>query len=339
VFLLFRIYESILNDSTLIELKKSKHRSPEITDVVYDINQFQELVLDSINVVEKGFDVIWDKTVFNFHFTYLQDGFKQLETLIEEKQLRVRLIVEATQENINQINSIKYYDVRHIDKLKGNFGILDGRTYMIYFFNQDTEKPEQGFFSNSKVLVDQQQQIFEKLWELAIPISIRSKELKHQESQEFQKMLTDFIEIKNEVYSLIAQSRKDLVIYSSIKILNSFIFEDSFWNHYLVLLKRGVNIRILTDDYNSELLGHIHEINRTNKNNQIQIGYSNKLGNIEEFIIISDRKALLRINHKNLHNFVASLTNKEHQILVQEILFEKYWNEIKSLAIVDKHDG
>jgi hypothetical protein len=339
VFLLFRIYESILNDSTLIELKKSKHRSPEITDVVYDINQFQELVLDSINVVEKGFDVIWDKTVFNFHFTYLQDGFKQLETLIEEKHLRVRLIVEATQENINQINSIKYYDVRHIDKLKGNFGILDGRTYMIYFFNQDTEKPEQGFFSNSKVLVDQQQQIFEKLWELAIPISIRSKELKHQESQEFQKMLTDFIEIKNEVYSLIAQSRKDLVIYSSIKILNSFIFEDSFWNHYLVLLKRGVNIRILTDEYNSELLGHIHEINRTNKNNQIQIGYSNKLGNIEEFIIISDRKALLRINHKNLHNFVASLTNKEHQILVQEILFEKYWNEIKSLAIVDKHDG
>lgn len=339
MFLLFRIYESILDDSTLIELKKSKHRSPEITDVVYDINQFQELVLDSINVVEKGFDVIWDKTVFNFHFTYLQDGFKQLETLIEEKHLRVRLIVEATQENINQINSIKYYDVRHIDKLKGNFGILDGRTYMIYFFNQDTEKPEQGFFSNSKVLVDQQQQIFEKLWELAIPISIRSKELKHQESQEFQKMLTDFIEIKNEVYSLIAQSRKDLVIYSSIKILNSFIFEDSFWNHYLVLLKRGVNIRILTDDYNSELLGHIHEINRTNKNNQIQIGYSNKLGNIEEFIIISDRKALLRINHKNLHNFVASLTNKEHQILVQEILFEKYWNEIKSLAIVDKHDG
>ncbi|MGI0031614.1 MAG: hypothetical protein ACRD80_08515, partial [Nitrososphaeraceae archaeon] len=154
-----------MDDSTLIELKKSKHRSPEITDVVYDINQFQELVLDSINVVEKGFDVIWDKTVFNFHFTYLQDGFKQLETLIEEKHLRVRLIVEATQENINQINSIKYYDVRHIDNLRGNFGILDGRTYMIYFFNQDTEKPEQGFFSNSKVLVDQQQQIFEKLWE------------------------------------------------------------------------------------------------------------------------------------------------------------------------------
>ena len=175
------------------------------------------------------------------------------------------------------------------------------------------------------------------MWEVAIPISIRSKELKNQESQEFQKMLTDFIEIKNEVYSLIAQSKKDLVIYSSLKILNSFIHEDSFWNHYLVLLKRGVNIKILTDDYNSELLRHIHELNRTNKNNQLQIGYSNKLGHIEEFIIISDGKDLLRIKSNNLHNFVASLTNKEHQILVQEILFEKYWNEIKSLAIVSNN--
>jgi hypothetical protein len=208
---------------------------------------------------------------------------------------------------------------------------------MIYFFNKDTEKPEQGFLSNSKVLVDKQLQVFEKLWEVAIPISIRTKELKHHESQEFQKMLTDFIEIKNEVYSLIAQSKKDLVIYSSIKILNSFIHEDRFWNHYVVLLKRGVNIKILTDDYNSELLGHIHEINRTNKNNQIQIGYSNKLGNIEEFIIISDGKDLLRINYDNHHDLMASLTNKEHQILVQEILFEKYWNEIKSLAIVNNN--
>ena len=175
------------------------------------------------------------------------------------------------------------------------------------------------------------------MWEVAIPLSIRSKELKHQESQEFQKMLTGFIEIRNEVYSLIAQSKRDLVIYSSIKILSSFIYEDSFWNHYLVLLKRGVNIRILTDDYDSELLRHINEINLTNKNNQIQIGYSNKLGNIEELMIICDGKDLLRITYDNLRNFVASFTNKEHQILVQEILFEKYWNEIKSLANVNNN--
>lgn len=325
-----------MEESTFKELMESKHYSPEITDVIYDFNQLEELTLDSVKVVEKGFDTVWDKTMLNYHFKYLQNGFKLLEKIIEERHLKVRLIVDATAENIHLINSIKYYDIRHLDNVKGNFGILDGRTYMIYFFNKDTEKPEQGFFSNSKVLVDKQRQVFDKLWEIAIPISIRSKELDHQEIQEFPKTFTDFIEIKNEVYLLIELSKKDLIIYSPNKILGSFIHEDNFWKHFPILLKRGVNIKILTDDFDSDLLIKITEMN-SNENNQnnIQIGNANKLGNINEFIIISDGKHLMKINYDKDHNFVAFFSNKEHQVLVQQILFEKYWNEIRSLAIAN----
>ena len=35
--------------------------------------------------------------------------------------------------------------------------------------------------------------------------------------------------------------------------------------------------------------------------------------------------------NENESKFIASFSNKEHQVLVQEILFEKYWNEIISL--------
>jgi hypothetical protein len=123
-----------VEESTFRELMESKHQSPEITDVIYDFNQLEELTLDSVNVVEKGFDTVWDKIMLNYHFKYLQNGFKLLEKLIEERHLKVRLIVDATGENIHLINSIKYYDIRHLDNVKGNFGILDGRrTYMIYF--------------------------------------------------------------------------------------------------------------------------------------------------------------------------------------------------------------
>lgn len=156
-----------MEEPTFNELIKSKHHSPEITDVIYDFNQLEELTLDSVKIVEKGFDTVWDKTMFNYHFSYLQNGFKVLEKIIQERHLKVRLIVDATAENIHLINSIKYYDIRHLDNVRGNFGILDARTYMIYFFNKDTEKPEQGFFSNSKLLVDKQRQVFEKLWEIA----------------------------------------------------------------------------------------------------------------------------------------------------------------------------
>jgi hypothetical protein len=174
------------------------------------------------------------------------------------------------------------------------------------------------------------------LWQIAIPISIRSKELEHQEVLEVPKTFTDFIEIKNEVYTLIERSKRDLIIYSRIKILGSFIYEDNFWKHFPLLLKRGVNIKILTDDFDSDILIKINEINRNeNNHNHIQIGNANNLGNINEFIIIGDGKHLLKINYDKVHNFVAYFSNKEHQVLVQQILFEKYWNEIKGLAIAN----
>jgi hypothetical protein len=67
-----------VEESTFKELMESKHHSPEITDVIYDFNQLEELTLDSVNVVEKGFDTVWDKTMLNYHFKYLQNGFKLL---------------------------------------------------------------------------------------------------------------------------------------------------------------------------------------------------------------------------------------------------------------------
>jgi hypothetical protein len=50
-----------VEESTFKELMESKHHSPEITDVIYDFNQLEELTLDSVNVVEKGFDTVWTK--------------------------------------------------------------------------------------------------------------------------------------------------------------------------------------------------------------------------------------------------------------------------------------
>jgi hypothetical protein len=102
-------------------------------------------------------------------------------------------------------------------------------------------------------------------------------------------------------------------------------------------LKRGVKIKILTDNLESELLSQINEINQAHEDNQIQIGYTNKLGNIDEFMMVSDGKHLLEIKYDSPHSPVATYSNKEHQIQVQEILFEKQWNEIKSLVTLSSN--
>ena len=69
----------------------------------------------------------------------------------------------------------------------------------------------------------------------------------------------------------------------------------------------------------------------------MQFGYSNKLGEFNEFIMLSDTRYILQIKYNQQNEIVASFSNEEHNVTIQEILFEKYWNEVKSLEIVNSN--
>ncbi len=79
---------------------------------------------------------------------------------------------------------------------------------------------------------------------------------------------------------------------------------------------------------------HIANINNGSDNTDfIEIGFTEKLGKFNEMVMISDSKYLIQIKYNdNESKLIASFSNKEHQVLVQEILFEKYWNEVNSLS-------
>ena len=322
-----------MDDSTFSQLKESCFRHPEITEVVFDYNKMLEMGLVAINNIDYGFDIIWDKIMFNFLWKYFKDGIHIAEKQAKDKGIRLRLIVEITKENIDFIKSIKYHDIRHLNGTRGNFAILDSRCYMVQVFHNENEPPAQAFFSNSKGFVDRQQELFDKLWEISTPLSHRIKELEYQEKPNYSKMLTNYNEIQDEVHSIIEQSEKELLIFSSIKTLHDILNENNNLSKFKLLLQRGVAVRILTDSIDGRLLSHVAEINNTNKNKHIQLGHTNKLGSINEVAIISDGKIVIQIKHGYGNRPVASLSNEEHSILLQEILFEKYFNEIKSLEI------
>ena len=58
---------------------------------------------------------------------------------MKEKGVVTRLIVEATKDNIDNLISLNGFVVRHLDDIKGNFGIFDNRAYMVYFFNNEAK--------------------------------------------------------------------------------------------------------------------------------------------------------------------------------------------------------
>ena len=55
-----------------------------------------EMVLHSIAIVEKGYDIVWNANMFNFTRMYFQEEMEYVEKLFSDKGIRIGLIVEAT---------------------------------------------------------------------------------------------------------------------------------------------------------------------------------------------------------------------------------------------------
>lgn len=329
-------YYNTVDETTFRQLKESKYYHPVLTEVMFDYNMMLEMVYHSMTIIEKGYDTVWDSAMLYFLRTYFGEGMKFIEKLILEKGIKIRLIIEATKENIEFVNEMSLFDIRYLDNIKGNFGIFDNRAYMVYIFHGHSDKPDQTLWSNSKALVEKQQALFDKLWSMAKPIFIRKKEIEYDQDIGLHKTITSYQKILEEIQSLLLTSDSELTIFTSSKILCSILNKNNFINYLSILLERNLTVKILTDNIDEYLIKLVNSLNNSNPKNPIQLGYSNKIGELDEMVIISDDKRLLITRYDQNNNLIATLSNEESGILVQELMFEKHWNEVKSLEITNR---
>jgi hypothetical protein len=102
-------------------------------------------------------------------------------------------------------------------------------------------------------------------------------------------------------------------------------------------LRKGVIIKILIDREDSILIKYVSSINATNHYNKIQLTYSNKMIEFNESMIMSDDKNLLQAKYDSNNQLMAYFSTDKSNILLQEILFEKHWNEVNSLNIINEN--
>jgi hypothetical protein len=141
---------------------------------------------DSAKLAQEGYDMVWDTIMCRFIWNHYRDVTRFVEQLAKEKGFKLRLIVEITKDNVNFIDSMEYPEIKHLDGIRSKFGIFDRRAYMVAIFHEESSQSDQTFWSNSKILVDKQQTIFDKLWKMSIPLSTRKKELEYEENQHYQ---------------------------------------------------------------------------------------------------------------------------------------------------------
>ena len=106
---------------------------------------------------------------------------KEARINAKDRGVNFRYITDINKENISYCKQIiKEFnaELRHLDEVKGNFEINDsGKEYIATATLQKAKPLKQLIFSNVKEIGEQQQYVFDTLWNKAISSEERIKEI------------------------------------------------------------------------------------------------------------------------------------------------------------------
>lgn len=262
--------------------------------------------------------VATDHRIMNGVFEMLQRGIK------------IRFITDVTKENINYCKDLmEVCKIRHIEGIKGNFGILDENEYVIHLIHLESQAPSQIIYSNDKVSADAQQFLFNTLWKNAIPIEERLREIEYGIKIGFVDTIRDPKEIRKICFDIITSTTKELSII--FPTANGFygLGKEGLISLLEKMGTHGVHIRMLTpmDNKITKVALYINK-----KYNQIEIKPITNQQTISSIIITSDGKFSLVIELKDeeIPSFIDSIrlavySNSTSNVWTYTTLFENLW--------------
>jgi len=122
---------------------------------------------------------------------------------LKQRGVKLRFITEFTKDNIHECKEVmRIFELRHLDGIKGNFGIADGKDYGGAAIAKEGAVPTQLIRSNVKTFVEQQQYFFETLWTKATPAKQKIREIEEGIIPIQTKILNDENEIIKEIRRL-----------------------------------------------------------------------------------------------------------------------------------------
>ena len=140
---------------------------------------------------------------------------------------------------------------------------------------------------------------------MAIPLSIRKKELEYEDESVTQRTITEYDSIVSEIESFIQTSKKELIIFSSKILLDGIQNKDNLIKYFPPLLERRHRNKILIDKIDEKMIEQITSLNKFNQANPVQLGYTNKIGELNEMTLISDNKRLLNTRYNQDNNLIT----------------------------------
>jgi signal transduction histidine kinase len=247
----------------------------------------------------------------------IQD-IKEARINAKDRGIKFRYITNITKDNISYCKQIiKEFDaeLRHLDKVKGNFEINDGGKEYIATATLQKAKPlKQLIYSNVKEIGEQQQYVFDTLWNKAIASEEKIKEIEEGIEPEFIDVVRNADEAQSLEWHLLEATKEEIqIIYSTVK---AYKLQESLgvMDYISELANNGIKVRMLTpkDSSIEESLTKLKANTST-----IDINYLETETGIKNKYLITDRKNSLVIELKdkddNIDNYYYYLRHKEDE--------------------------
>ena len=251
---------------------------------------------------------------------------------LKAKGIRQRFVTEITQENVKYSKELAcHVELRHLQGVKGNFGIVDGKEYGAAANLYDMQPPVEFIYSNVKTFVEQQQYFFELLWNKAIPAEQRIREIEEGGTPEKLEIIQDTQKSINRAFDIMNKTQKELLVLFATPRTFTFALQGESADIYRKISKKGVDIKLLVPrggaEIENEQMRKVREISP-----KINLRLSDVGLNTRITIMISDRKEFMNwelkddtLDNPYLAGGIATYSNIGALASSYAIIFDNLW--------------
>lgn len=175
------------------------------------------------------------------------EQYRKIYSDYKESGKKMRFVTEITRGNLADSKELmKYAEVRHLDGVRGNFSASD-KEYLGASSVNEIDLLPQIIYSNSKEMVQQHQYLFKTLWEKAVPVEYRIKEIEEGVTPERTEFAYDVEKATSLIFQFYANVKNNMDVYVDKNWFSRVTEVELYNKEFHKMKERGVKFRFITE--------------------------------------------------------------------------------------------
>jgi signal transduction histidine kinase len=167
------------------------------------------------------------------------EPIKECYENLKSRQVKVRWITEITKDNLSYCRALmQYAELRHLDGIKGNFGVSD-TAYIATATLNKAQPVAELIYSTAKSVIEQNKNIFDTLWSKAVVAEDRIREIEEGVTRTEIRAVKDPREILQDTIGLVRRSKQYSICSASDGLLYAHSYSFDAFKEILDLHRGG----------------------------------------------------------------------------------------------------